>query len=169
MKRNTSFEDIDKHFCLSNKALIVTMYHWASPDTVNYSYPLQLKDLTNDKELYVCDDAYAWATPHLLETCQLYEIDCVFQKPLIVLNQFLDFEGIFDKSSPEYDLFIKGGFDSVIYTPHAYGRGVRQCLIRNAKKQILDVREINKPCLDEVRQSQQKQAKLWREIFFNKK
>jgi hypothetical protein len=125
--------------------------------------------LTSDKEFYVCDDTNTWATPHLLEAQQLYEIDCVIQKPLVVLNQFFDFEGIFHHSSPEYSLFLKGRFDSIIYTPHVYGRGVRQCLIRNAKKQVLDVREIDKPRLDEVKRVKQEQAKLWGEILFKKK
>lgn len=169
MNNVVSFEDIGKHFTSSNKSLIVEMYHWASPDTENYSYPLELKNLKNDKEFFVCDDPYTWSTPHLLEVCQLYKIDCIIRKPLVVLEQFLDFESIFNRSSLEYKLATKGGFDSIIYTPHVYGRGVRQCLIRNAKEQVLDIREIDKPHIYAIERIHQEQSKFWTDTLFNKK
>lgn len=169
MRSQVTFEEISALQKLKKTNLIVTFYHWCSPDTDNYRYPLRLKDLKEDRGLFVCDDAFSWATPHLLDTSQLYEVDCVIRNPLCLMEQFLEYEQIFRDPSPEYSLFLEGGFDALIVTPHQYSRGIRQCLIRNPKKQVLAIREVSKPTADEVRQVQEKQATLWGQILFPNK
>lgn len=167
MRSQMTFEEIDNHFKTSKVGLIVTFYHWASPDTDNYKYPLRMSDLTSEKGFYVCDDTFSWADPHMVDMAQLYEVDCVIRKPLCLMQQFIDFETVFRDPSPEYSLFLEGEFDAVIYTEHEYGRAVRQCFIRDPVKQVLGIREIDKPDVEEIIRNKANMGKLWDEILLN--
>ena len=146
---------------------IAIFYHWADPSMGDGF--LTRKTLTNDKTLYVCDDYWSWASPHLPEM-ELYEIDAVYKKPLILTGQFTDYEAIFSEHNVVNDTFLKkGGFDAVIYTPHPLGRGVRQIALLKPKDQVIAIRRVPNHEIDwqSIKLMREEQNRGWSNIMFN--
>ena len=160
-----TFEEISKIQPALEKGLIVSAYHWWSQDNDKTPSPVTIKEL-KEEPFFFSDNPFDWASPHLYDATRLFKIDIILRKPFICFEQFYQFEEVFVNPSPEYSLVVEGGFDSILYTPHRYGRGVRQGMVLNAKKNIVDIEEIDKPDLNLVNREQQKMAQLWTEILF---
>lgn len=98
---------------------------------------LEHKDLPKaleGKELYVADDWWSWADPN----GRCYKLSVIVRKPFVLLEQFEEFEVTFAEGAAlHWELVRNGGFDSVVYTPHEYGRGYRQAALLEPLKQIL--------------------------------
>lgn len=145
-------------------SVIATFHHWWDP---YHDTNLSLTNIHNDKGFYVCDDQYSWASPHL-EGMRLFEVDCLFKNPLVVLDQFDPYEEIFGDDSPRalYQTFLRnGGFDSIFYTPHPYGRGVRQGKLLKPKSQILALREITNLDIARLEKMRKSQNESWSKIM----
>lgn len=118
---------------------IGTFYHWLDP---YHEKKLTRQTLVNDRPLYVCDDNFSWASPHV-KGMELYEIDAYWVNPLILTGQFTDYEVLFADHNQINQTFLKHGeFDAVVYTPHHLGRGVRQIALLKAKDQVLAIRRV---------------------------
>jgi hypothetical protein len=118
---------------------IATYYHWRDPGNDPI---LSKKSLHNNKPLYVCDDNFTWASPHI-EGMELYEIDAIYEKPLILSDQFIAYETIFNDHNRLHQKFLKKGeFDVVIYTPHELSIGVRQIALLKPKDQVIAFRRV---------------------------
>lgn len=169
-----TFEQISETFQknpylgLPYPGLITQVYHWWGPSTETHNEPPTIKNL-KQHIFFFSDNPFDWADTHLYKYTRLFKIDVLLKNPFFVLDQFYDFESIFVNPSPEYSLVLEGNFDSILYTPHKYGRGVRQGMVINAKKSIISVEETDKPPLELVEIKKRNQAKLWGEILLNSK
>ncbi|BDD79686.1 hypothetical protein [Burkholderia phage FLC9] len=144
---------------------IAIFYHWLDPST---DMKLSRKTLHNNTPLYVCDDIFSWAAPHI-KGMELYEIDVVYQKPLILQGQFTDYEEIFaDHNRINQKFLEQGGFDIVIYTPHYLSRGVRQIALLKPKDQVLAIRRVPDHEIDwaMIERLRDEQNRGWSEIMF---
>jgi hypothetical protein len=140
------FEDM-RHGLL--KPVVATFYHWFSPSeseeaehvpALSTKGKLTLRDIkSNPGPFYVCDDPWTWASPWKHDM-QLYAIDCVIKKPFPLFEQFVPMEQM---NETNFIDFKAGGFDSVIYTPHAYGRGVRELGLLYPAQQVVGCRKLH--------------------------
>jgi hypothetical protein len=147
---------------------IATYYHWADPSMGDQV--LTRKTLTNDRTLYVCDDYWTWASPHIPEMT-LYEVDALFKKPLVINGQFEEYERIFSDHNAVNARFLRnGGFDAVIYTPHPLSRGVRQIALLRPKDQVLAIRRVPNHEIDweSIKHMRDEQCSGWTAIMRNK-
>lgn len=126
---------------------LMTCYHWRDPE---HQGEFNTREFKQDQILHVCDDYFSWAH----RESRLYKLDVAFREPLVLLEQLPDYEEIFTEDSlgngdnAFWSLVLDGGFDSIVYTPHPYGRGVRQAALMQAWQQVLNVTEIPVDTLD---------------------
>jgi hypothetical protein len=115
-----------------------TCYHWSDPASGEFTR----RSLDPTRSLAVSDEYYSWA--NYRHGGRLYKLLCAFRKPLLLLNQLVDFQVLFPygEESDYSALLPAGGFDAVVYTPHEYGRDARQALILNPAKQLLSIHEV---------------------------
>lgn len=89
------------------------------------------------QRLVVSDEYCSWANPWNGSQC--YEVDYFLRRPLVLLEQFAELEKILE--DPTYMEFLNASdFDSVVYTPHEYGKGRRQALLFDPVNQIVSAR-----------------------------
>lgn len=144
---------------------LAIFYHWLDP---YHGAALSKKTLRNDTILYVCDDNFSWAAPHV-EGMELYEVDVMWEKPLILAGQFTDYEMIFSDHNAANRTFLeRGGFDAVFYTPHYLSRGVRQIALLKPKDQVLAIRRVPDLEIDweVIKRQREDQNRAWGEIMF---
>lgn len=142
---------------------IATYYHWASPE----SSSLIGDKIETNRCLYVCDDRYSWASPHV-PGMQLFEVDCVLSKVFKLEGQFGEYETIFNDQFAVNKLFLeRGGFDAVIYTPHELSRGVRQIALFKPKQQIIALRRVPDREIDwdAIKANRSTMSQGWRSIM----
>jgi len=143
---------------------IAIFYHWLDPF---HDRKLTRETLTNDQPLYVCDDTFSWAAPHV-EGMELYEIDARWSKPLIITGQFEDYETLFSDHNKINETFLRNGeFDAVFYTPHYLSRGVRQISLLRPKDQVLAIRRVPDIEIDwaSIKAQREDQNKGWSNIM----
>lgn len=148
------------------KKTIAIYYHWLDP---YHEKKLSRETLNNDTPLYVCDDNFSWASPHV-EGMELYEIDAYWEKPLILTGQFMDYETIFSDHNAINKTFLRnGGFDAVFYTPHYLSRGIRQIALLKPKDQVLAIRRVPDLEIDweTIKRQREDQNRAWGEIMFD--
>jgi hypothetical protein len=123
------------------RPVIAPFFHWSSVAEREElgNKDLTLKNIKENQLFYVCDDVYSWASPWL-DDAELYEVDVHLAKPFPLFEQFDMRERMDDV---DVDVIKKGGFDSVVYTPHPFGRGYRELCLLYPKKQIVGIRKIN--------------------------
>jgi hypothetical protein len=139
------------------KPVIATFYHWHSPDTRGAAGRLTKDMIDNDQPFYVSDDIHTWASPWL-EGCKLYAVDCLIAKPFPLFEQFIPRELM---NGIEADILFKRElFDSVIYTPHPFGRGHREMALLRPKQQILSIVPITYN-VDEIKRHQKTAGWNW--------
>lgn len=149
------------------KKTIAVFYHWLDP---YHEKALSKKTLHNNAPLYVCDDNFSWAAPHV-KGMELYEIDAYWEKPLILTGQFTDYETIFADHNRANQTFLEcGGFDAVFYTPHYLSRGIRQIALLKPKDQVLAIRRVPDLEIDweVIKRQREDQNRAWGEIMLNK-
>lgn len=114
-------------------------FHWQEPQYP----PLAIDTWDPTRSIFVSDEYYSWASLHV-PGIRLYRMTVVFRTPLVLLEQLADYEEMFPyrEDTPYTKLVERGGFDSIIYTPHPYGRGMRQALIINPHKQVISISEV---------------------------
>lgn len=129
------FEDFKME---TSETIIATFYHWSDGE-----YPtLSLKNIHKNKVFYVCDNMHDWCSPHL-NTYRLYEVDCAFRNPLVLLEQWEPYENINWERKGNKKFLLGGKFDSIIYTPHPYSQATaRQAVLLFPHEQVIGVREI---------------------------
>jgi len=129
-------------------------FHWLAPDTERAPKELTLANLTNDRSLFFDSHWYTWMYPEFYkryqEKCKCYAIYYRVENPLFLLEQFVDFELIFDHlrlkryKKNMHDLYVaRAEKDSVFYTPHPEGRGTSQGVLLRPKDQVLDIVELS--------------------------
>lgn len=115
----------------SGESVIGEVYHWSE-----LSRPeLEMKTL-DERALHVADDHWSWWDGN--SRCQ--KLTVVFRNPLVLLEQFDEYGDVFaEAKKANWELVRKGGFDSIVYTPHEYSRGYRQAVLLKPKEQVLSV------------------------------
>lgn len=131
--RTFSGQFFDELYTGIETPVIGEVYHWQS-----FKDPLlQRRDLPKaleGKYLYVADDWWSLADPN--KRC--YKASVIVRRPFVLLEQFEEFEVTFAEAAAlSWELVKAGGFDSVIYTPHEYGRGYRQAVLLSPIEQVL--------------------------------
>lgn len=143
--------------------LIVTgeCYHWSSPEHPEFSR----RNIDPSRSVSVSDEYYSWS--NYQDGGRLYALTVVFRKPLVLLDQLEDFEQMFPygHDSLYTKLVERGDFDAVVYTPHPYGRGVRQALIMHPHKQLLAIREMHQYNTGAIDEYQKCMHPQWRRLM----
>lgn len=136
--------------------IVGVVYYWQPID----EEPLTQQLLT-PTPLVVCDNYWS----HYDANARCLQMHSVFRKPLVLPQQFERFEEVFAEGrTTNWALLRKGGFDSVVYTPHEYSRGVRTALLLDPPKQVLNIDGFYDYDEDEVLAKRKALAPKWREI-----
>jgi hypothetical protein len=121
---------------------------------------LKQKDLKDDP-LKVCDNYWT----HHDGNARCYQLHAIFRKPLVLPHQFERFEEMFAEGhSTNWMLVRKGGFDSVVYTPHEYGRGLRCAVLLQPTKQVMNLEPFHGYDEEELLAKRQTLNAKWHEI-----
>lgn len=137
--------------------LVTHCYCWWSFEAP----PLHLQSLPA-QGLVVCDNYWSLAD----RVSRLYELSCIFRKPLVLHEQLATYEELFPHEEHLYSQLVRaGGFDSVVYTPHPYGRGVRQARLLDPLEQVVGLRVITDYDTDEVLARRQADHPHWRTLM----
>jgi hypothetical protein len=139
------------------KPVIATFYHWSAVSERDDPKTITLDSLRNDKVFYVSDDVYTWAAPHL-DDVELYEVDVRVVKPFPLFEQMTPIE-LMTELTPK--MLEQGGFDSVVYTPHPFGRGTRELCLLKPKDQVLAIRRVNNVYADMIARNRDLMHHAW--------
>jgi hypothetical protein len=145
----------------ANRTVVGLCYHWSDPSEM----ALSMSNIDPERSLFISDEYYSWA--NFEHGGSLYELRVAFTRPLTLLEQMEDFETLFpeDGSGLYNELVKKGDFDSVVYTPHPYGRGIRQAVLLEPRKQILAVKEIEDYSPELIEAYRERESRYWRSIM----
>jgi hypothetical protein len=128
------------------KPVIATFYHWSAPEDRPVNHKLTKDTLREDQVFYLSDDTHTWASP-LIHGMKLYAVDCRIRRPFPMFEQLATPEVLTDITQ---EMMTDGDFDCVIYTPHPFGRGVREMALFFPQEQIVSIREIPRVNLQEL-------------------
>lgn len=160
MPGETFFEQLETGQSVS---VVGYCFHWQDPENT----ALQFGKIRSDRPLYISDEIYTWANPHLEKDAhRLYELSCVFRRPLVLLQQYEPFEDVFSESNQSnWDFVRKAGFDSIVYTPHKWSRGDRQAILLEPMTQVLSLRELINPDMGAIARKRQSDQKQWERVM----
>jgi hypothetical protein len=133
------------------RPVVATFYHWSAPEERNGRNQLTKESITDDQVFYVSDDIHSWAAPWV-NGMKLYAVDVLVRRPMPLFEQMMPRELM----DGEIDLeqAARCHYDSVIYTPHPLGRGVREMCLLHPDVQIQSIIEVKNVDLNQVRKEQ---------------
>jgi hypothetical protein len=120
------------------KPVVATFYHWSAPEERPHNQRLTKDSIRDDQVFYVADDTHTWASP-LVHGMKLYAVDCRIRRPFPMFEQLAPVEALTDITQ---EMMTDGDFDCAIYTPHSFGRGVREMALFFPREQIISIREV---------------------------